>query len=77
MLTVLYANGDGVERNIPLALRFACEQGWAPAEFEGRVKHLESFNFVKPSPRGQFSFCDDITSGFMQGFCAAYDSEIR
>ena len=29
-----------------------------------------------PSSHGPFSFCDDITSGFMQGFCAAYDSEI-
>jgi hypothetical protein len=29
MLTMLYSNGEGVEKNIPLAIRFACESGWA------------------------------------------------
>lgn len=74
MLAVLYANGSGVERDIPLALRFACEQGWAPAEFEGRIGHLES---LRGGPaNSSFGYCDDITSGFMMGFCADYDSEI-
>jgi uncharacterized protein YecT (DUF1311 family) len=76
MLTVLYANGDGVNRNIPLALRFACEQGWAPAEFEGRVSHLKALLSKPAATTPKFSFCGDITSGFMGGFCAAYDSEI-
>ena len=74
MLTVLYANGDGVTRDIPLALRFACEAGGAPAEIGLRVKQIESLR--EKSPSTSFGFCDDITSGFMQGFCAAYDSEI-
>jgi len=77
MLTVLYANGEGVERNIPLAIRFSCEQGWAPAEFEGRVEHLESLAEKPASPRNKFSFCDDITSGAMGGFCATYRQEIQ
>jgi uncharacterized protein YecT (DUF1311 family) len=76
MLSVLYANGEGVKRNIPLALRFACEQGWAPAEFEARIRHLESLQKRPAGTAPRFSFCDDITSGFMGGFCAAYDSEI-
>ncbi len=74
MLSVLYANGDGVKRNFPLALRFSCEQGWAPAEFEGRIRHLESLE--KGPTAAKFSYCDDITSGFMEGFCADYNSEI-
>lgn len=74
MLTVLYANGDGVEKNIPLALRFACEAGGAPAEISLRVKQIQSLR--GKSQRTTFGFCDDITSGFMQGFCAAYDSDI-
>jgi uncharacterized protein YecT (DUF1311 family) len=77
MLTVLYANGEGVPRNIPLAIRFACEAEGAPAEIALRVKHLEALATEQSENSAKFSFCDDITSGFMQGFCAARDSEIR
>ena len=76
MLATLYANGKGVERNIPLALRFACEEGWAPAEFDGRIEHLESLQDKPADPANEFSYCDDVTSGAMQGYCAAYDREI-
>jgi uncharacterized protein YecT (DUF1311 family) len=76
MLATLYANGEGVERSIPLALRFACEEGWSPAEFDGRIEHLESLELKPADPANQFSYCDDITSGAMQGYCAAYDREI-
>jgi uncharacterized protein YecT (DUF1311 family) len=76
MLTVLYANGQGVERKMPLALRFACEAGGAPAEISYRIDDIES-RFAKPGPATKgFAFCDDITSGFMEGFCAAYSSEL-
>jgi len=75
MLTVLYANGEGVEKNIPLALRFACEAGGAPAEISIRVEHIESLSAESPAAGEEFTFCDDITSGFMEGFCAAYYSE--
>jgi uncharacterized protein YecT (DUF1311 family) len=77
MLAVLYANGRGVPKNIPLAIRFACEAGGAPAEIESRTKHLESLDATASENSTKFSFCDDITSGFMQGFCAARASEIR
>ncbi len=76
MLTVLYANGEGVEKSIPLALRFACEADGAPAEISIRIQHLESMNAKTPADHTKFSFCDDITSGFMEGFCAAYVSEL-
>ncbi len=76
MLTVLYANGEGVAKNIPLALRFACEAGGAPAEIGGRIEHLESLAKHTVSPNEKFKFCDDITSGFMQGFCESYYAEI-
>ncbi len=77
MLTVLYANGEGVPRNIPLAIRFACEAGGAPAEIAIRVGHLESLGTTAAKSGPAFDFCDDITSGFMEGFCAAYGSEIE
>lgn len=76
MLTVLYANGEAVERNIPLALRFACEAEGAPAEISYRLQHLESLNRAVPSSCAKFNFCDDITSGFMEGFCASHQSDL-
>ncbi len=75
MLSVLYANGQGVPRNLPLALRFACEWGWAPAEFSARIDHLERLQ-ENPSSDSLFRYCDDISSGFMEGFCAAYSEQV-
>ena len=76
MLTVLYANGEGVEKNIPLAIRFTCEAGGAPAEIGGRIKHLNSLISQPTSTKDKFQFCDDITSGLMQGFCEGLSAEL-
>jgi uncharacterized protein YecT (DUF1311 family) len=72
VLTMIYANGRGVPRNIDLASRFACEAGGAPAEIASRLQHLEHLR----TGRGvdAFDLCDDITSGYMQGFCAAKEA---
>lgn len=75
VLTELYTNGEGVQKDLPLALRFTCEADGAPAEISGRIEDIES-RFAKSDPTSKkFDFCDDITSGFMEGFCAAYGSE--
>jgi len=71
MLTQLYANGEGAYKNIPLALRFACEAEGAPAEIGIRIESLEN-----GQNGDHFDFCDATTSGFMMGFCTAYASEI-
>jgi uncharacterized protein YecT (DUF1311 family) len=73
ILMMLYANSQGVERNIPLAKRFACEYGGAPAEVEGRLDHLNAI--ANGSDKGPLDICDDITSGLMMGFCAARDAD--
>jgi hypothetical protein len=75
MLAVLYANGEGVPRSYDLALRFVCEAEGAPAEISIRIDDIESRR-AKQTPQPRFDFCDDITSGFMEGFCAAFSSEI-
>jgi hypothetical protein len=72
ILTMIYANGRGVPRNIDLALRFACEAGGAPAERESRLSHLEHLRTGRGV--GAFDLCDDATSGYMQGFCAAKEA---
>lgn len=76
VLTMLYANGYGVPRNLDLALRFACENDWAaPAEMDGRVEHLQALQ-NQPSSK-PFDMCDDITSGLSMGTCQGIDSMKR
>ena len=74
MLMTIYANGVGARRNFDLALKLACEIGGAPAEVEGRVKHLAELK-AKNWQGSDFSICDDITSGYMQGFCADHQDK--
>jgi hypothetical protein len=75
ILMMIYATGAGVKRNPDLAIRLACEVEGAPAELDARVDHLET---LKRRRAGKLSFdlCDDITSGFMMGHCAAHDQRV-
>lgn len=74
VLLMIYANGDGVARNLPLAKRFACEVDGAPAEREGRLQHLDAMAAAGAAAE-RFDLCDDITSGYMMGFCASREAE--
>ena len=73
LLMMLYANGRGVARNIPLAKRFACEFEGAPAEVAGRLAHLDAI--AEGKDKAPFDVCDDITSGMRGGICAARDAD--
>jgi hypothetical protein len=71
VLTMLYANGQGVARDYDLAIRFACEQGWtSDAEMELRIGHLEAMRDGRAEP-AHFDLCDDITSGLSMGACTS------
>jgi uncharacterized protein YecT (DUF1311 family) len=74
VLMMIYANGRGIERNIELARRFACETEGAPAELEGRLQHLTDIAELDAS-EVEFDICDDITSGYMSGVCARLGAE--
>ncbi|MFL5785170.1 MAG: hypothetical protein ACJ76H_11200 [Bacteriovoracaceae bacterium] len=65
MLMMIYANGNGTKKDIDLALKYACHLEAAPAEMEGRIRHLAEIR----NKKAHFDLCDDITSGFMQGHC--------
>ena len=74
VLTMLYANGQGVPRNYNLAIRFACENPWAAeAEMELRIAHLERLRDTGDTSK--FDLCDDITSGLEQGACEDVDQK--
>ncbi len=75
VLAMLYANGYGVQKNLDLAIKFACAMGGAPAEVEGRLKHLVKLKTIPE--KKPFDVCDDITSGFMQGACKGRNAELE
>lgn len=74
ILADIYFNGAGVERNIPLALRFACEA-------EPEMAELALRNIAKLSGSGRadrrFEFCDYAATTFTMNFCSGYESEIE
>lgn len=77
VLSMIYANGLGVKRNPPLATKFACEAGGAPAEINARIGDLEDLGTMPGQLRPRFDFCDDITSGYMEGICTGVAATYR
>ena len=75
MLMTIYANGVGATRDLDLATALACQVNGAPAEVDGRVTHLQKLKAEHRSGH-DFSFCDDVTSGYAGGLCAAHDAAI-
>ena len=74
-LMTIYSNGRGAQRNFEIAIHMACQLEDAPAATDGRIKHLS--NLKRQSPTGgDFSPCDDATSGMSSGVCADHDATL-
>jgi hypothetical protein len=73
ILADIYFNGAGVKRDIPLAMRFACES-------EEGMATLALANIAKlngsPRVRRPFEFCDYAASTLAMNFCSGYESEM-
>lgn len=77
-LMVIYANGEGVERNLKLALHLACidnENYPAPLEYLGRIEHLNQM--LEGEDTNPFDYCDDATSGRMIEECTIQRASIN
>lgn len=74
ILADLYFNGAGVERNVPLSLRFACELDEGTASLA--LKEIAKVG-ASASSRRPFEFCDYAATTFMMNFCSEYASEIE
>jgi uncharacterized protein YecT (DUF1311 family) len=74
ILADIYFNGAGVKRDIPLAMRFACEseEGMATLALPDIAKLNGS-----PRAQGPFEFCDYAASTLTMNFCSGYKSEIN
>ena len=73
ILADTYFNGAGVKRDIPLAVRFACEseEGMGTLALPEIAKLSGS-----PRVRNPFEFCDYAASTLTMNFCSGYASEI-
>jgi uncharacterized protein YecT (DUF1311 family) len=67
-LMMLYANGFGVQRDLPLAIHYACRIDGAIAEVTARVDYLAAHDKDHQLP--DFDICDHATSGFLTGLCS-------
>lgn len=74
ILADIYFNGAGVKRNIPLALRFACESEEEMAKLA--IPDIEKLN-GSPHAQGPFEFCDYAATTMTMNFCSSYASEVR
>lgn len=72
ILADIYANGAGVQRNVPLAMRFACE-----AEAPMATSALPEIEKRASGKQGPFEFCDYAATTFTMNFCGGYASEIK
>jgi uncharacterized protein YecT (DUF1311 family) len=74
ILADIYFNGAGVKRNIPLALRFACE-----SEERMATLALPAIAKLEDSPHtgGPFEFCDYAATTITMNFCGDYESQIK
>jgi hypothetical protein len=80
ILMMLYANGQGINRNIDLAIKMVCSGFYAaPAEKSGAIEMLIELG-KKDSPektKQNFDICDAITSSFMMGACDAHSERVN
>jgi len=77
VLMMVYANGQGVASDYVLARKAACEAGGAPAEIAGRLAHLGEMEAGRKGAAPSISVCDDATSGYMGGWCAALSRDLK
>ena len=73
ILADMYFNGAGVKRNVPLAMRFACEFDEGMAKLA--LPDIEQLN-ISPHAQGTFEFCDYAETTFTMNFCSDYKSEM-
>jgi lysozyme inhibitor LprI len=68
ILTMVYANGRGADRNLDLALKFACEMKGAPGDLAGNIYELDRLKKFPPTVR--FHVCDHSAAPHLYKSCA-------
>jgi uncharacterized protein YecT (DUF1311 family) len=73
ILADLYFNGAGVKRNIPLAMRFACESDENMVRLA--LPEIEKLN-GSHGANAHLEFCDYASTTITMSFCSDYESQI-
>jgi hypothetical protein len=73
ILSMIYANGQGVPADLDLATRFTCESVWSsPAEIETRLDLLAEAR-INHTP-ATLDLCDTATSANSDGWCTSLEA---
>ncbi len=76
ILAMIYANAQGVDRNMDLAIKFTCEVKGSPGDVAGNVHELVRYKEAKYNGTG-FSFCDHSSGRRLYEQCAALDDRFE
>lgn len=68
ILMMVYANGNGADRNLNLALKLACEMKGGPGDVAGTIYELDRLKKYPPTAR--FSVCDHSATRHLYESCA-------
>ena len=72
ILAMIYANAQGVDRNMDLAIKLSCEVAGSPGDVAGNVHELARYRDGKYDG-ARFSFCDHSSGRHLYEQCAALD----
>jgi len=72
ILSMIYANGQGVPADLDLATRFTCENQGAPREIEFRLDLLAKDR--ETHTLAPFDLCDTTTSGYGESWCETIEA---
>jgi hypothetical protein len=76
ILTMIYANAQGVDRNMDLGIKFTCEVQGSPGDVAGNVHEL--VRYKEGNYHGtNFSFCDNSSGRQLYEQCAALDDRFE
>lgn len=67
-LMMVYANGNGANRNLDLALKLACQMKGGPGDVVGSIYELDRLKKYPPTAR--FSVCDHSATRHLYESCA-------
>ena len=68
ILTMVYANGKGADRNLDIALKLACEMKGAPNDLAGNVHELQRIKDAQSM--NNFNVCDHSAGRHLYKSCA-------
>jgi hypothetical protein len=74
ILSMIYANGKGVDRNYDYAIKMACTIGDAAGDGAGRVYQLLRIKKENPAGEGRYSVCDHSSGRDLYEQCAILTS---